>query len=366
MKKSRFTFDDIFRPAVSSEVASSLDRTNVENMYHLSGVICIFELLILLTFTVPALIGGTFDRSTLVSFLSVLYCLVVCAVFIVLSGRLRKAETVSHGYVVLLTVLYFILMTAWSISVTLRHYRQHDDQMTTFFAVVLCFVCFVSFRPAVSLPLTFASFAVLYALLWNVDRGGHVDIYNYIVLALVTATCFVVHYRLSVRTAENNLELRRNYEELHYVSRHDALTGALNRNSLAADVTSYLGKQITIIMTDIDYFKQFNDRYGHAVGDEVLVEMFGFIKSCLPDCTAYRYGGDEFLVLLKNVPAVDALHVCRTNPGFSKAIGDETAFVRIGFGISSGIPESSEAFSKLVSDADLRLYEMKRETHKND
>ena len=366
MKRQKLNWNSILNPAIAPEVTAALDKRNIENMFYLSWVICVFEVLVLLSFTVPALVKGTFSRSDLISALSVLYCIAVCAVFATVTGRIRKKASLPHDVNALLTVLYYLLMSVWAMYVTLRHYRLANDQMSTFFSVVLCFVCFISFRPVLSIILTFVTYAGLYFMLWSVDQGAAVDGYNFSVLALVTAMCFVIQYRQRVRSAEATLELRTNYEQLRYVSRHDALTGARNRTSLAEDTPSFTGKPLTVIMTDIDYFKQFNDRYGHTVGDEVLAEMFTFIKTVFPSCTAYRYGGDEFLILLPNTAAVDALNVLQSNSGFPKTIGEETAFVRIGFGISGGIPADENEFSALISEADQRLYEMKRETHKND
>ena len=95
-------------------------------------------------------------------------------------------------------------------------------------------------------------------------------------------------------------------------SKLDALTGLANRlafNELMHKISRLdTGESYAIIMIDMDEFKQINDTLGHGEGDNALRDMGGIIKSCirLSDFAA-RYGGDEFIIILKNEKDVDAV-----------------------------------------------------------
>jgi diguanylate cyclase (GGDEF)-like protein len=94
-------------------------------------------------------------------------------------------------------------------------------------------------------------------------------------------------------------------------SSHDALTGLLNRRQLAAAFDAALARFVTfgescaVLLIDVDDFKPINDRFGHDVGDDVLAAVASRIRAALRiGDGAFRYGGDEFVVLLPGVTAV--------------------------------------------------------------
>jgi len=114
---------------------------------------------------------------------------------------------------------------------------------------------------------------------------------------------------------------REKSERLKELSRRDHLTGLYNRVHMEEklafmqDVFLRTGVPYSIIMIDIDYFKRYNDMYGHPEGDRCLKEFAGILKRRIHRNTdwAYRYGGEEFLILL----------------GFSDEKAAETVAVRI-------------------------------------
>ncbi len=94
----------------------------------------------------------------------------------------------------------------------------------------------------------------------------------------------------------------------------DELTGLLNRSAMEKDLTELidLNNEQSIItslsLIDIDHFKLINDEYGHAVGDEILESIADIIQSSLRDTdSAYRYGGEEILIVLKDSPIDDSV-----------------------------------------------------------
>ncbi|MBD8599932.1 sensor domain-containing diguanylate cyclase [Pseudomonas sp. CFBP 8772] len=114
-------------------------------------------------------------------------------------------------------------------------------------------------------------------------------------------------------TAENDLNTART--ELEVIAQTDSLTHLPNRRCLDATLHREWGRAvrnnsfISIILLDIDWFKQFNDRYGHLQGDDCLSEVAGIIGACInrPGDLAARYGGEEFVILLPDTHLEGAL-----------------------------------------------------------
>jgi two-component system cell cycle response regulator len=100
--------------------------------------------------------------------------------------------------------------------------------------------------------------------------------------------------------------LRRALDQKRQMANTDALTGAHSRRylerqmSLELERTRRFGHPLSVLLVDIDYFKRINDRYGHAVGDEVLRSTYRRMRDLLPRACDWigRYGGEEFLVVL--------------------------------------------------------------------
>jgi diguanylate cyclase (GGDEF)-like protein len=125
---------------------------------------------------------------------------------------------------------------------------------------------------------------------------------------------------------------------------------------------------LSIIMCDVDYFKQYNDTYGHGGGDDCLKEVAKAIEASArraADLTA-RYGGEEFVALLPNTPLTGALEVAKLIqqrvkslqiPHTKSAIGE---YVTLSFGVSSIIPNDSTTPEELLLRADRALYQAKQ------
>jgi diguanylate cyclase (GGDEF)-like protein len=101
--------------------------------------------------------------------------------------------------------------------------------------------------------------------------------------------------------------LRKRDEDIVAASVTDQLTGVFNRsyfNAFMDKILAYAGryeKQLSFIMVDLDAFKLLNDTYGHQAGDAVLVEAANLLRNNMRDSDLlFRYGGDEFLVVLSN------------------------------------------------------------------
>lgn len=156
-------------------------------------------------------------------------------------------------------------------------------------------------------------------------------------------------------------------EEMVHVARHDPLTDLPNRGILIDDVNAALqasrvdGRSIALIFFDLDGFKPINDRYGHAAGDQVLIELAGRIRDCLGEHDAVaRVGGDEFAVL------VDGHGQADPDPLWARILGAIEAGVdvpgqQIHLSASAGVAYGGvgDSAESLLRRADLAMYEAK-------
>lgn len=124
---------------------------------------------------------------------------------------------------------------------------------------------------------------------------------------------------------------------------------------------------LSILMCDVDFFKGFNDTYGHPVGDRCLQQVAKAIRSSVmrpADCVA-RYGGEEFVVILPNTPADGAVHVANNIRGAISSLKIEhvaslvNEYVTVSIGIASTIPARGSSPDKTLAAADRALYAAK-------
>ena len=157
-------------------------------------------------------------------------------------------------------------------------------------------------------------------------------------------------------------EINRNRtESLNFEAHNDALTGLLNRGSFDALLTQHKTDS-ALILIDVDNFKQFNDMYGHEMGDAILVEVAATLHSVFRSSDYIcRIGGDEFAVIMTDVDATMAKVI-------ERKIGNAATFLRdtsnglpsatISVGVAFGVHGISD--SELFKQADGALYKVKQ------
>ncbi len=175
-----------------------------------------------------------------------------------------------------------------------------------------------------------------------------------------------------LRLEEQNARLRRSVARLRVyrdMAYRDPLTGLWNRRyfeerlkeEFSRAERAGIGRCFSVLIVDLNGFKEINDRYGHLVGDELLKWVGHFLTTHLrPHDVACRAGGDEFMLLLPDLSAADAVHViarfrtqlCQANLGRSVPVG-----LSIG---SASWPEVSKSCDQLLASADAAMYEDKR------
>jgi diguanylate cyclase (GGDEF)-like protein len=139
----------------------------------------------------------------------------------------------------------------------------------------------------------------------------------------------------------------------------DEMTGLYNKRSLDTIKARYTktDTKIGVIFIDIDNFKYFNDKFGHKIGDEVIKEVATKIKSSIRDIDfAFRYGGDEFLIMVFNQEKDIVKKIA--NRIFEKINNiEDKVFGKIGVSIGVAFyPEDSKNLDEVIKLADKNLY----------
>jgi diguanylate cyclase (GGDEF)-like protein len=170
-----------------------------------------------------------------------------------------------------------------------------------------------------------------------------------------------------IKLVEREAELARLNEQLVEDSRHDPLTGIGNRRALADDLPMYKtfqrerGETIAILLCDIDHFKTYNDRFGHLAGDQALCMIAATARGALnAQDAAYRFGGEELLLVLRDADSGEALMVAERvrqaveHAGFVHPLAG-AGVLTVSVGIACGVEPPEE----LLARADSALYKAK-------
>ena len=164
----------------------------------------------------------------------------------------------------------------------------------------------------------------------------------------------------------DTLTYRERYEDLLARTGCDALTGALDRHSLeahgrrAVEHAAAAGRSLALLLIDIDHFKAYNDRFGHAAGDKMLKRIVLDIMAAarMSDLT-YRFGGEEFVVIADGINADDALTLGeRMRRRIADSHAGDASGVTVSIGIASCARDATD-YDALFEIADKRLYEAK-------
>lgn len=174
---------------------------------------------------------------------------------------------------------------------------------------------------------------------------------------------------------EANENLSQLNQKLEQISNTDTLTNLANRRhfdeTLAKEISRHSRQSISLalIICDIDYFKQYNDTYGHQQGDKCLRQVANSIKktSARGEDLVARYGGEEFAVILPNTNEEQASKIAEKirarvhDLDLSHKTSEVSDHVSVSLGFACVIPDSGTTMSGLIEDADRALYRAKRE-----
>lgn len=209
----------------------------------------------------------------------------------------------------------------------------------------------------------------------TIQRG--IFILTGIILVSLFGNRLIFNIKRRELAEKNALDARRKLEELNrtlsQLAMQDGLTGLSNRRHFDQSLTTEMNRArrehacMSLLMIDVDFFKRYNDRYGHQRGDDCLKKVAQTIQACIqrPGDIAARYGGEEFAVILpecdtegaKNVAA----HICQSMRDLHLEHEDSIRkHVTVSIGIATACsPSPAAEAGELLRAADRALYESK-------
>ncbi|WP_057773986.1 EAL domain-containing protein [Cytobacillus dafuensis] len=163
-------------------------------------------------------------------------------------------------------------------------------------------------------------------------------------------------------------EQSKNAETIKFMAFHDQLTGLLNRRALLRDLEDNISeaknakREFALLSIDLDRFKYLNDTLGHILGDKILIKVAERLSEISPNnCTAYRQGGDEFIILLPETDRQKASRFARNillKFSSSFYLSSQEYYISPSIGISM-FPNDGRDAETLIKNADEALFRVK-------
>ena len=262
-----------------------------------AGVMCLVHVVLLILMLVSGVRPLVF--MNILSVVVYLFCFILC-----------KNGTILPVYVsIVLEVTVYTILSSYYIGID----NGTHCFLFAIIPIIIFFGCNLLPRGkrwgiALMLLLNFSTFAVLYAIFYSVNPPYIVT--PGIKLTLILFSAFVMVFStifysvLYIFLTENQMiSLEQLNRQLYVDAQEDALTSLLNRRGFLPLVEKLMSEEsegtFCIAFCDLDNFKHVNDRFGHDGGDEVLKNVTLMIKDELPGCDICRWGGEEFVILMK-------------------------------------------------------------------
>jgi len=316
MKAGLFRISQFTGKFIDATVERDFNTVDLSNKIYLSRVFYILALFVTLLF-------AYFDQFLITDPYypySVLTVRLLNAAFIVIAlFQLKKIDTYD-AYVKLTTLVITSILT--SLVVAELMLEPNQDIYVQFDAIIIICLFAAPFLTATRVAVLMGIFAFISSAIMLSLKGFSAVQTQLGILAYVFA--YVIGYVISIHIGfsrrldyKNRMRLNAQSEELREFAYRDLLTGLHNRRSYVDHFAKYLDfvarsrcddDGVFIIVTDIDLFKNVNDQHGHEAGDDVLMSFSNLLSSTIrPSDGLYRYGGEEFVIVLSQCPKAIAI-----------------------------------------------------------
>ncbi len=276
-----------------------------------------------------------------------------------------------YHYAIYFLTLFTLLAVIHPASVTSSDWRIFWVSLTTSLFAAMTMYEFMQRKPLQNTVLLLVVAVLLFTCItWFLRLLAHSGVLAdkpfYNALSLYDAIIAGVTFTVSMILLTNE----RINQKLRLQATHDPLTGAMNRRAFIEACVPYLSSlrrgtdKLAVVVLDIDYFKRINDRYGHAIGDQVLQEFVQIAHKTLRENDLFaRYGGEEFVILLHNTTPTKAEQVLQrlSETYATKTIhaGDELISITFSAGVCCATGPVQVDLETMLESADRAMYQAK-------
>lgn len=324
-------------------------------------------------------------------FLYSLFGLFNLSYFFIIRNRLKQTQGLEKDIVKWEKVVnfYVVLSGIWGVTVSLMDQMEYKH-------IIICTICMFLCSSLFYIPLK-------QTIIWNFIYAGvfltglsiinlnNINIYSLaylfflilfvsFLLSRIVYRAYKYLYLTKVKwqnEMEKNAKLTKQLQlankQLVKQAYYDELTGVLNRHGFQEFIQNRFesfsknGATISIILIDIDYFKKFNDYYGHSSGDAVLKTVAQSIEQCAEKSgyITVRWGGEEFFVLAIDLSEEQVNQICKEIKTSIAELSIQhkksytSQFLTVSIGASTGYCKNFKDLEDVINDADYALYSVK-------
>jgi diguanylate cyclase (GGDEF)-like protein len=304
-------------------------------------------------------VSGRVNSAILLSIVAVLVLVCAATVLVTAGHDLLPVLIISNQFAPALAVVIAICCTLCIAAVVLLWIRRPRTVLDLWLIVVMCVWIF-------DMGLSAAFNASRYDVGWY---GGR--IYGLVAASWLLIVLLGKMSKQQFELAALSTQLSLANKALEQQSLHDGLTELANRRFFDTHLASQMGvarrhpqRMLALIMFDLDFFKAYNDRYGHVAGDECLKKIAEVLRSCCrrPADMAARYGGEEFALVLPDTDWSGAAHLAEharhavAQLQIPHAASAAAHFVSISGGIAVFDPRATTTAGELIARADKALF----------
>lgn len=288
-----------------------------------------------------------------------------------------------------IVMIYLTVSIVWGVSISLIDLIEYKHILVFSICLFLCSaLIYTSAKQMIVLSLLATIvFYTGFSFISSYGSAFYGVLYLFFLILFVAFILSRIVYRVFVslyltkakwlHELENNAllteQLQQANTQLAKQAHHDELTNVLNRHGFQAYIDNLFnlhGKQgisLTIVMVDIDYFKSFNDYYGHMNGDEVLKAVAKTVETIAKKygSITVRWGGEEFIVVGTDISVEQMEDICKeiefavSKLSISHIESSVSQSVTVSIGASTGFCTNSEEIEKVINNADDALYVVK-------
>lgn len=360
--KQKFYIDDQLEKLKSNEfVENAIDLTNIK----VSLVVSFTTSFVLVALLIESFFNHSLDLKHLSIYrITTILYLIACAVVYWYSSRFIEDSLSSRTALTKLIVSFITISIVFGLVQLVFDLRGTISYLTILVWVYGFFVL----HPEQSFTGITVSLIGYGIATYYTNDLTLFDVSELIFFWLALSFIAYLRYASVVEGAllqQKNFEMNQELEELTFdlaiQADIDALTQLMNRTALKRKTSDYIGNDIVVMLGDIDDFKQYNDRYGHDVGDLVLQRVANILVESYGKQSVYRFGGDEFLIVSTLNVDVFARQTTLCSKALKEIKIDGMEIIPSGsFGYVYGTCKDLDTFQKMIFAADELLYEAKK------